>query len=124
MPHPQSVVNLDEKFTTFDDRWSPKTIAQMNDLHIKIVKVEGDFVWHSHPDTDELFLVHDGELTIEMRDAPSVTLGPGDLYVVPRGVEHRPLAKHECRALLIEPAGVVNTGDAAPGRLTADTTWI
>ncbi|MBO1755049.1 cupin domain-containing protein [Allobranchiibius sp. CTAmp26] len=110
-------VDLDEKFGQFTEHWSPKLVARINDYDVKIVKVEGDFVWHTHEDTDELFLVIDGVLTIQLRDR-DITLRPGQLYVVPRGVEHCPRADSEVRALLLEPAGVVNTGDAG-GELTA-----
>ena len=112
-----AVVNLDERFTRFSDQWAPKVIARLNDYEVKLVRVEGEFVWHTHADTDELFLVLDGELTIQLRDG-DVVLGPGELYVVPRGVEHCPRAEREVRALLLEPRGVVNTGDAG-GALTA-----
>ena len=124
MPTTRPVVNLDDKFAAFTDLWSPKIVAQMNDLHVKIVKVEGEFVWHTHADTDELFLVHRGELTIEQRGHDDVTLRAGDVYVVPRGVEHRPVAGTECHAVLIEPATVVNTGDAPEGDRTAQAEWI
>jgi mannose-6-phosphate isomerase-like protein (cupin superfamily) len=124
MPSLRPVVNLAAKFETFSDHWSPKIIAEMNDLHVKLVKVEGDFVWHTHADTDELFLVHEGELTIELQGGDDVLLGPGDLFVVPKGVAHRPVAATECRALLIEPAGVVNTGDMEAGERTATAEWI
>lgn len=110
-------IDLAEKFGLFSAHWSPKVIARLNDYEIKLVKLKGEFVWHTHPDTDELFLVIDGELTIQLRDG-DVTLGPGQMYVVPRGVEHCPSAAGEVRAMLIEPAGVVNTGDAG-GELTA-----
>jgi mannose-6-phosphate isomerase-like protein (cupin superfamily) len=111
------VVDLAEKLAAFTDLWSPKVVARMNDYEIKVVRVQGEFDWHSHADTDELFLVIAGELTIQLRDG-DVTLGPGQLYVVPRGVEHCPIAEEETHALLIEPVGVVNTGDAG-GPLTA-----
>lgn len=104
-----SVVNLDERFTRFTEQWSPKVVARLNDYEVKLVRIQGEFVWHDHQDTDELFLVLDGELTIQLRDG-NVTLGPGELYVVPRGVEHCPKADREVRALLLEPRGVVNTG--------------
>jgi mannose-6-phosphate isomerase-like protein (cupin superfamily) len=124
MAAPDSVVNLEEKLAIFDDRWAPRIIAQINDLHVKVVKVEGEFVWHDHADTDEFFLVLSGELTIEMRDRPAVTLNPGELFVVPRGVEHRPSAAEVCELVLLEPAGVVNTGEA-DSELTASTDeWI
>ena len=117
-------VSLDEKFAAFTEHFRPKVIAQMNDVQFKLVRVEGDFVWHSHEDTDETFLVLDGELVIEFRDG-SVTLGAGDLFVVPKGKEHKPFAASECRLMLIEPAGTRNTGDAAPSERTApDDVWI
>jgi mannose-6-phosphate isomerase-like protein (cupin superfamily) len=110
-------IDLAAKLATFTEHWSPKVVARLNDYEIKVVKVQGEFVWHTHDDTDELFLVIDGELTIQLRDG-DVVLGPGQLYVVPRGVEHCPRAAGEVQALLIEPVGVVNTGSAG-GPLTA-----
>ena len=111
------VVNLEDKFGQFSQPWTPRIVARLNDYEVKVVRILGEFVWHSHPDTDELFLVVDGRLTIDLRDGV-VELGPGELYVVPRGVEHRPRAEQEVKALLLEPAGVFNTGDAG-GDLTA-----
>ncbi len=111
-------VDLAEKLSSFSEHWSPKVVARLNGYEIKLVKVQGEFVWHTHEDTDELFLVVDGELTIRLRDG-DVHLRPGQLYVVPRGVEHCPAAQGEVQALLIEPTGVVNTGDAA-SPLTAE----
>jgi mannose-6-phosphate isomerase-like protein (cupin superfamily) len=108
-------VDLHEKLSRFSEHWSPKLVARLNDYEIKVVKLQGEFVWHTHDDTDELFLVIDGQMTIQMRDG-DVTLGPGQLYVVPRGVEHCPIAEGEVAAMLIEPAGVVNTGDAGGAR--------
>jgi mannose-6-phosphate isomerase-like protein (cupin superfamily) len=105
------VVDLAAKLAQFTDHWSPKVVARMNDYEIMVVKVQGEFTWHVHDDTDELFLVIDGALTIQLREG-DVTLGPGQLYVVPKGVEHCPVAEGEVSALLVEPAGVVNTGDA------------
>lgn len=117
------VVRLAEKAAAVEALWSPRIVEQVNDLHVKVVRLRGEFVWHTHEETDELFLVLSGRMTIERRDG-AVTLGPGDLCVVPRGVEHRPVAAEECRALLLEPAGTVNTGDAG-GDLTAPTdAWI
>ncbi len=101
----------------FTDHWSPKVVARMNDYEIKVVKVQGEFVWHTHDDTDELFFVLNGEMTIQLRDG-DVSLREGQLFVVPRGVEHCPITRGEAHAMLIEPAGVVNTGDAG-GHLTA-----
>jgi mannose-6-phosphate isomerase-like protein (cupin superfamily) len=118
------VVNLADKFRRFDDHWSPKIIAQVNGLHIKAVKVEGEFVWHKHEDTDELFFVHRGQLTIRYRDG-DVIVGSGELHVVPRGVEHITIAEMECEILLVEPAGTLNTGDAAENEKTAhQEPWI
>ncbi len=110
-------VDLKEKLSAFSEQWSPKVVARLNDYEIKVVKVKGEFIWHTHDDTDELFLVMDGELTIQLRDG-DVTLTPGQLFVVPKGVEHCPIADGEVHALLIEPTGVVNTGGAG-GSLTA-----
>ena len=116
-------VRLAEKFAAFDDHWSPKIVARINDIDLKLVKVEGDFVWHRHEDADEFFLVHRGRVTIEMRDG-EVSLKAGDCFVVPRGVEHRPRTEAECELLLLEPIGTSNTGDAG-GDLTAEEEpWI
>ncbi|MGH3384363.1 MAG: cupin domain-containing protein [Nocardioidaceae bacterium] len=112
-------INIDERFSRFTDVYSPKLVARMNDYEIKLVRLDGEFTWHTHDDTDELFLVVDGELTIQLRDG-DVTVGPGELYVVPRGVEHCPTTTGEVRAMLIEPAGVVNTGDAGGPQTAAD----
>jgi mannose-6-phosphate isomerase-like protein (cupin superfamily) len=111
------VVNLDDRFARFTEQWSPKVVARLNDYEVKVVRIQGEFVWHQHDDTDELFLVVDGVLTIQLRDR-DVVLGAGELFVVPRGVEHCPRADGEVRAVLLEPTGVVNTGDAG-GPLTA-----
>ena len=105
-------INLTEKFATFSEHWSPKIVAQLNDYDVLIAKVEGEFNWHNHPDTDEMFMVIEGEITIEMKDG-DVTLGPGEMYVVPKGKDHRPVAKKEAKIMLIEPQGVPNTGDPA-----------
>ncbi len=111
------VVDIAEKLSLVSELWSPKAVADLGDYEVKVVKVRGDFVWHTHEDADELFLVVAGELTIRLRDR-DVVLGPGQLFVVPRGLEHCPRADDEVHALLIEPRGVVNTGDAG-GPLTA-----
>lgn len=105
------VVNIDAMLGRFAEHWSPKKIAQINDYDVRIVKLQGDFTWHKHDDTDELFLVLSGELTIQMRDR-DVVLGPRDLFVVPRGTEHCPRAVMETAVLLLEPSSVINTGDA------------
>lgn len=115
-------VNLTAKLATFSERWSPRVVAQMNDVQFKLVKMQGDFVWHSHEDTDEVFLVVKGEMEIGLRDR-DVVLREGEMFVIPRGVEHITRACEECHALIVEPAGVVNTGDAG-GELTArDDVW-
>ncbi len=109
-------INLAEKLATFSEHWSPRTVATLNAFDVMVVKVKGEFVWHKHDDTDDFFLVIAGELDIEMRDR-TVTLRPGELFVVPKGVEHRPVARVETQLLLIEPTGTPNTGDpttAAP----------
>lgn len=116
------VVGLKEKFGLFDDLWMPKIVAQLNDYHVKIAKVQGEFDWHSHPETDEMFMVVAGRLVIELPEE-SVELGVGDLYVVPKGVRHKPVAEKVCHILLLEPAGTVNTGDAGGDR-TVDAEWI
>ena len=104
-------INLPEKLESFSDHWAPRIVARYNDNEVCLVRVEGEFVWHSHDDTDDLFLVLDGDLDIELRDR-TVALGPGDLFVVPKGVEHRPVARRgEVKLLLMEPAGTLNTGD-------------
>src|SRR5215471_7235030 len=105
-------VRLADKLASFSDYWSPKIVGQFNGCDVMVVKVKDAFVWHSHPDTDDFFLVLKGALTIQLRDG-DVHLGPGDLYVVPKGVEHRPVAEEETHILLIEPRGTPNTGDAA-----------
>ena len=118
-----SAINFKEKLNKFSEYWSPKIVAQMNNYHFKLVKFQGDFVWHSHDNTDETFIVLDGEMTIDFRDG-KVDLSAGEMFVVPRGVEHKPSAKMECEILLVEPAGTINTGDAG-GELTAeDDIWI
>jgi mannose-6-phosphate isomerase-like protein (cupin superfamily) len=116
-------INLREKFGMFEEQWSPKVIAEMNDYQFKLVKLEGDFVWHSHAETDETFFVVEGELRIDFRDG-AVTIGPGEMFVVPKGVEHKPFAAGEVKLMLIEPKGVVNTGDAG-GEMTAkNDVWV
>jgi mannose-6-phosphate isomerase-like protein (cupin superfamily) len=110
-------VDLERKLSLFTEYWSPKVIANVNDYDVKLVKVKGEFVWHRHEDTDELFLVLRGRLRIQMREG-AVEIGPGQMYVVPKGVEHCPVADEETHALLLEPRGVVNTGHAG-GDLTA-----
>jgi mannose-6-phosphate isomerase-like protein (cupin superfamily) len=116
-------INLAEKLAKFSEQWSPKIIAQMNDYHFKIAKIEGEFIWHDHPETDEVFIVLKGQLEIELRDG-NVVLEEGELFVVPKGAEHKPVAKHECHILLVEPAGTLNTGDVVNERTAASDVWI
>lgn len=117
-------INFQEKLTQFSEHWSPKIIAQLNDYHLKLAKVQGEFVWHKHPDTDEVFIVVKGHLDILFRDG-SVSLDEGEMFVVPKGVEHKPVSGRECHILLIEPAGLVNTGSVTDSELTApNDVWI
>jgi mannose-6-phosphate isomerase-like protein (cupin superfamily) len=116
-------INLQEKLAKFSDQWSPKIIARMNDYHFKLVKFQGDFIWHRHDDTDEVFLVLDGKMSIDFRDG-KIELKHGELFVVPKGVEHKPYAEKQCEIMLVEPTGTINTGDTG-GDLTAeDNVWI
>ena len=116
-------VNFREKLGLFDEHWSPKIIAQMNDTQFKLVKIQGEFVWHSHAETDEVFIVLAGEMAIEFRNG-RVTLHPGELFVVPKGIEHKPVAENECHILLVEPAGLLNTGDAQSELTSPNDIWI
>ena len=116
-------IRFSKKLEKFSDYWSPRIIARLNDYHFKLVKLKGKFVWHRHADTDEAFLVLNGKMEIQFRDG-QVSLESGEMFIVPRGKEHRPVADDECQVLLIEPSGVINTGDAG-GKLTADIdVWI
>ena len=116
-------VNSDEKFLKFDEQWQPKVIAEMNNYQFKIARVEGQFDWHKHPDTDETFIIIEGSLDLEFRDG-KVSLNVGEMFVVPKGVEHRPLALTECKIMMIEPRGTKNTGDVE-SNLTADNdVWV
>ena len=112
-------INLEDKFGRFADHWSPKIVADLNDSHVKLAKVQGEFVWHQHADEDELFIVMRGELTIELRDG-RITLGPGELVVIPKGVEHRPVARDEVHMMLIEPKNIRHTGDVITDRTVHD----
>ena len=116
-------INLQEKFGLFSAHWTPKVVAEMNDYQLKLAKIQGDFVWHKHEETDEVFFVVEGEMAIDFRDG-TVTLKAGELVVVPKGVEHKPRAIHECRILLVEPRGVTNTGDAGGGLTACKDVWV
>lgn len=117
------VINFKDKFTKFSDHWSPRVIAEMNDYQFKLVKVEGEFVWHNHPDTDEVFIVIEGELNIELPDGV-ITLSSGELFVIPKGIEHKPVANKECKIMIIEPKGVVNTGDETTNLTAQNNLWV
>jgi mannose-6-phosphate isomerase-like protein (cupin superfamily) len=116
-------VNLSKKLSAFSELWSPRVVAEMNDYQFKLVKLQGEFVWHTHHDTDEAFLVLAGEMEIGFGDR-TVTLGAGELFVVPKGVEHITRAARECHALVIEPRGVVNTGDAGGAMTARNDVWV
>ena len=116
-------ISFTEKFGLFSEHWQPKVIAELNDYQFKIVKLQGDFIWHSHADTDEAFIVVDGDLRIDFRDG-AVHIGSGEMFVVPRGIEHKPYAEKEVKLLLIEPRGVPNTGDAGGDRTAEQNVWI
>ena len=116
---PLERIDLSEKLSGFEERWSPRIVAELNGQHVKLAKLEGEFVWHSHAEEDELFLVLKGQLTLELRDG-AVVLGPGQMAVIPRGVEHRPVADGEVHVMLFEPAGTVNTGDVRNERTVED----
>ncbi len=115
-------INLESKLSQFTDQWAPKIIAQMNEYQFKLVKIQGDFVWHSHADTDEVFIVLKGSMRIDLREEP-ITLEEGEMCVIPKGVEHKPSADEECQIMLVEPAGTANTGDVG-GERTAEAVWI
>lgn len=117
------VINVKEKFGLFQEQWQPKVIAQINDYHFKVAKIEGEFVWHDHPETDEAFFVVEGELRIELPDG-HVDLSAGELFVVPKGIKHRPVAKGEVKLMLIEPKGTVNTGEEGGDRTAELDVWI
>ena len=116
-------ISIKHKFTLFTEQWSPRIIAQLNDYHFKIAKIEGEFVWHSHPETDEVFIVIEGEFEIQLRDG-NLTLTEGEMCVIPKGVEHKPVAEKECAIMMVEPAGTLNTGDAGGDHTIEDLDWL
>lgn len=116
-------INFNDKLSKFDELWSPKVIAEMNDVQFKTVKVQGDFIWHKHEDTDEVFIVLEGELIIEFRDG-EVALKEGEMFVVPKNTEHKPYAEKHASILLIEPKGLINTGDAKSEKTAENDVWI
>jgi len=115
-------INIQEKFALFTERWSPRIIARVGDVHVKLGRIQGAFEWHSHEDEDEMFLVIEGRMTLRFRDR-DVELGPGECLVVPRGVEHMPVADEETKIMMIEPAGTVNTGGNVSER-TVEARWV
>ena len=116
-------INLAQKFSLITDQWQPRVIAEMNDYQFKLAKLEGDFIWHDHKDTDETFIVIDGTLRIDFRDG-SVHVGPGEMFIVPKGVEHKPYAGREVKLMLIEPRGVRNTGEQGGERTAPNDIWL
>ena len=118
-----AAINFEKKLSKFSEQWAPRVIAELNDYQFKLVKLAGDFVWHSHPETDEAFIILDGRLVIEFREG-RVELIAGEMFVVPKGVEHKPYAENECSLLLVEPKGTLNTGDAGGNRTAAQDVWI
>lgn len=116
-------INFQQKFSLFTEQWQPKVVAEMNDYQFKIVRLEGDFIWHDHQDTDETFIVLEGKLRLDFRDG-SVELSAGEMFVVPKGVEHKPFAGGEVKLLLIEPRGVTNTGNETSDRTAQNDVWI
>lgn len=119
----QQPINIENKLSLITEQWQPKVIAEMNDYQFKVVKILGDFVWHAHPETDEVFIVIDGVLTIYFRDG-EVAVNAGEMYVVPRGIEHKTYAQAEAKIMLIEPRGIVNTGHEGGERTAKNDVWI
>ncbi|MBV8192750.1 MAG: cupin domain-containing protein [Alphaproteobacteria bacterium] len=117
------VINFNRKLDLLSEQWAPRVVAELNDYQFKVVRIEGDFIWHDHPETDEAFIVLDGTLRIDFRDR-SVVLGPGEMFVVPKGTEHKPCAESEVRMLLIEPRGTLNTGHEGGERTAENDVWI
>lgn len=118
-----AAVNFQDKFAQFSDHWAPRVIAEMNDYQFKLAKLQGEFVWHSHADTDETFVVLEGAMAIAFRDG-HVNLSAGEMFVVPKGVEHKPIAPEECQVLIIEPRGVVNIGNAEGAVKAPNNVWV
>jgi mannose-6-phosphate isomerase-like protein (cupin superfamily) len=120
---PYQSLNFAQKLGLFNEQWTPKVIAEMNDYQFKVVRLQGDFIWHEHADTDETFIVLEGQLRIDFRDG-QVVVAQGEMFVVPKGVEHKPYAEHEVKLLLIEPKGVLNTGHQRGERTAVNDVWI
>ena len=120
---PDTAINLQAKLSGFSEHWSPRVVAEMNDYQFKVVRIEGEFIWHSHPETDEAFFVLEGTLRIDLPDGP-MYVAPGELYVVPRGIEHRTAAEGEAKLMMIEPRGILNTGHEGGDRTAMNDLWI
>lgn len=118
-----SAINFAEKIALIKEHWQPRVVAEMNDYQFKLVRIQGEFVWHDHPETDEAFIVIDGQLRIDFRDG-AVHLNAGEMFVVPKGVEHKPFAEKEVQMLLVEPRGVLNTGNAGGDRTAQNDQWV
>jgi len=116
-------INFQKKYSKINEQWSPKVIAKMNDYQFKIAKIEGEFIWHKHDETDEVFIIVEGSMKIEFRDG-SVNLKQGEMFVVPKGIEHKPIASKECKIINIEPSGTSNTGDTKSNRTVNGNDWI
>jgi mannose-6-phosphate isomerase-like protein (cupin superfamily) len=116
-------INLRDKFGRIGEQWQPRVVAEMNDYQFKLAKIQGEFVWHSHAETDEVFIVVDGQMSLEFRDG-KVDLKAGEMFVVPRGVEHKPVAASECAIMLVEPRGTVNTGEVGGERTAPNDVWV
>ena len=119
----QKKINIRKKFGRFSDYWSPKVIAEMNDYQFKLARLKGEFVWHNHKETDEVFIVIEGKMKIEFRDK-TVLLEEGEMYVVPKGIDHKPFADEECKIMWVEPKGVVNTGSVTSDLTSENDVWI
>jgi mannose-6-phosphate isomerase-like protein (cupin superfamily) len=122
-PRAYKAIDIGQKLSLVDEQWSPRVVAEMNDYQFKVVKLEGEFVWHDHPDTDETFIVIKGHLRIDFRDG-AVHLAAGQMFIVPKGVEHKPYAEQEAEVMLIEPRGVLNTGNAGGERTALNDVWL
>jgi mannose-6-phosphate isomerase-like protein (cupin superfamily) len=119
----RQAINFQQKFSLFTEQWQPRVVAEMNDYQFKIVRLQGDFIWHDHKDTDETFIILEGKLRIDFRDG-AVSLSAGEMFVVPKGVEHKPFVDREVKLLLIEPRGILNTGHEASDRTAQNDLWI
>jgi len=118
-------INFEDKFNLFNDQWAPKVIAELNDYQFKLVKIQGEFIWHKHEDTDEAFIVVEGDLTISLKDdSREVHLSQGEMFVVPKGTEHKPMSENEAKVLIIEPRGILNTGNQTSKHTSENDVWV